>query len=156
LDVRRHFRRLLRSTRASVAVEAAFITPFLVLMIVGIVNFGGAIMARTELFNAVHAGLQFALAYPGDIDGMKGAALAASSSEHGAGSMTVSTSLSCHCIGSSTAVAGSCDTACTATGVDYQTATITASQTYTYLLTFPGFPTSVNLSESASIRNNNQ
>jgi len=155
VTIRQHFRRLKRSTQASVAVEAALIVPVLTLMVVGVINYGGAMIARTELFNAVHAGLQYALFYKTDLDGMKGAALTASSSESTAGSITVTTSATCYCR-SGPAEAGYCSGACgTSGGVDYQLATITASQTYSYLLKFPGFPTSITLSESASIRNTN-
>lgn len=155
---RLRLRRLLAARRGSIAVEAAFIVPVVVLMMIGVINYGGAMMARTELFNAVHAGLQYALIAPTNTSGMQTAVTNASSKEFGAGSITVTAAISCVCSGGGGTIASSCSTAAcpTASGGDgYQLATITATQTYNYLVKFPGFPTSVTFSETASIRNLN-
>ncbi|HVI89456.1 MAG TPA: TadE/TadG family type IV pilus assembly protein [Dongiaceae bacterium] len=149
----RLLRQLCRAQRGSVAVEAAFIAPVIIALLVGTINYGGVMLARTELFNAVHAGLQYALISPTDVDGMKTAAQNASSTETGAGTMTVTTANSCYCADGITVQASGCNGSCTG-GDSYQMATITASQDYSYLLHFPGFPTSTTLSETASVRNN--
>ncbi|HEX9448032.1 MAG TPA: TadE/TadG family type IV pilus assembly protein [Dongiaceae bacterium] len=146
-------RRLRRDVKGSIAVEAALILPVLTLLFVGAVDFGAAMMARTELFNAVHAGMLYALNHPDDLAKTKIAVQQASSTETGAGTMTVTATATCYCVGGAS-VSGSCTTAVCPGGVrdDYQIVNISATQTYTLLMNFPPLPSSVTLSENATVR----
>ncbi|HVJ32539.1 MAG TPA: TadE/TadG family type IV pilus assembly protein [Terriglobia bacterium] len=146
-------RRWRRDTRGSIAVEAALIIPMLTLLFTGAVDFGAAMMARTELFNAVHAGVLYSLVYPDDLAGAIKAVGQASSLETGADAISATATSSCRCKDGST-VSGSCSTAsaCSASGDDYQIINIVATQNYNLIISFPGLPRSVTLSENATVR----
>lgn len=149
-----HLIGILRGDRkGSIAVEAALIIPTLTFFFCGAVDFGAAMMARTELFNAVHAGMLYALSYPDGLTGVVTAVQQASSSETGAGTISATATSTCHCTDGTT-FAGSCSAsgACSASKDDYQIISITATQSYKLLISFPGLPSSVTLSENASVR----
>jgi Flp pilus assembly protein TadG len=147
---------LRRDASGSIALEAAFILPMLTLLFVGVIDFSGAILARTELFNAVHAGMLYSMSYPNDLTGIQTAVQHASSTETGAGAITVTATNACHCLGGGGTLAGNCTDANCATGDDYQMLNVTATQTYQLIVTFPGLPSSITLSENASLRTTNQ
>lgn len=152
-----HLRRWLTGdTRGSIAVEAALIIPLLTLLFAGAVDFGAAMMARTELFNAVHAGVLYALVYPDNLAGAITAVGQASSTEAGAGTISATATASCRCKDGTT-ISGSCSatSACSASKDDYQIINISATQNYNLLISFPGLPHSVTLKEDATVRTTN-
>jgi len=146
--------RFISSRRGSIAAEFALLAPLIVTLLICTINYGAAMMARTELFNAVRAGLQYGLIYPTNLTGMQTAVQNASSLETGAGTINVTATNSCYCK-DGTVIASNCTSASCGGGDDYQVATISATQTYSYLLQFPGFTTPITFSETASIRNSN-
>lgn len=154
---RRHSRikSYLRDAAGSIAVEAAILLPVLTLLFVGGVDFAGVMIARTELFNAIHAGMLYSMSYPNDLVGVQAAIQNASSTETGAGAINVTAANTCHCIGGST-IAGNCISANCTAGDDYQTLSLSATQNYQLMISFPGLPNSITLSENASVRTTNQ
>jgi Flp pilus assembly protein TadG len=152
------FRRpsLRRNACGSIAVEAVFILPMLTLLFVGVIDFSGAILARTELFNAVHAGMLYSMSYPNDLAGIQTAVQNASSKEAGAGNISVTATNACHCVGGAVTLPGNCTEANCVTGDDYQMLSVTATQSYQLMVAFPGLPSSITLTENASLRTTNQ
>lgn len=100
----------------SAAVEFAVTLPILVLIMVGIFDYGAAVNKSTKLNNGARAAAQYALYYPKDTAGTSsGAALAAQNATNDT-SMTVSSVTTvCNCIDSSTGVISGTSTSCTGT-----------------------------------------
>lgn len=117
----------------AVAAEFAVVLPILILLIVGLFDYGGAVVMSTKLESAARAGLQYAMKYPADAAGIVYAAQNATDDT----TMTVGTpTLFCTC-GSSTAAPVPCTSTCAAgTLRDY--VSLTTSQTYTPPVGFPG------------------
>ena len=64
----------LLGTAGAAAAEFAVTLPILVLIIVGVVDYGQAVNASTKLYSAARAGAQYALYHPGDSSGITSAA----------------------------------------------------------------------------------
>lgn len=150
---RRGFLSLIRSTSGAVAVEFALLLPVGVLIFMGIANLGPVMSIRSQLFSAARAGLQFALYQPDNIANIKTAVLTSTNApQTGANALNVTVTNQCYCNGSSTATAGSCSTALCSSTNNRQMVLIDVSRTYQAILVFPGFPSSFNLHETATIQ----
>jgi Flp pilus assembly protein TadG len=120
----------------SAAVEFAVTLPILVLVLIGIFDYGQAVNLSTKLQNGARAAAQYALYYPGDAAGTSSNAAKAAQNATNDTSMTVSSvSTTCKCIDSSTGVISTTSTSCTGTCATGSTLghflTVTTQQTFT-------------------------
>jgi Flp pilus assembly protein TadG len=123
------------------------ILPVLVLLIVGLFDYGGAVNTSTKLNSAARAGLQYAMKYPADTAGIVYAARNATSDT----TMTVGApSLFCTC-GSSTGAAVACGSTCAGTTLRYYVS-LSTTQTYTPVVRFLGIGGPLTMTGAAVIQ----
>lgn len=87
---------LLRCRNGASAVELALLTPLLLLLLVGVFDFGTAILRKMQLNNAATVGAQYAVLDDRNADGLQQAI--ANATELSGGDFTVATSRVCECL----------------------------------------------------------
>jgi Flp pilus assembly pilin Flp len=114
-----------RSERQGVvAVEYAFIIPFLLILVSGIVDLGFALSQSSSLSNAARAGAQYAMRFPSDTAGIK--QVVEQSVSFDPALLTIESKLTCECPdGSPTA----CNDVC-AGGAPNSFVSVSVSKTY--------------------------
>lgn len=129
-------------------VELALLLPVLLLFLVVAVDFGRAYSASMVVNSSASAGALYGVQNPGDVAGM---VLAAKLDVNSVLALTPTASFGCECADGSGAVA-SCLKAptCSSNIVNYVEVDISTS--YTPLLPYPGFPTSIPVNASARMR----
>ena len=130
-------------------VELALTLPLLLLLLFGAVDFGRAYYLAMEIAGAAHAGAEYGAQNPTDTTGMQAAARADAPDVPG---LTVTTpSYGCEC-SDGTLFSASCTTtpSCT-TNVVYRV-TVPVSVTYKPLIPWPMIPSSMTISNSATMR----
>lgn len=133
--------------RGAAAVEFALATPVLLACVLALADLGLAANERMRLISAVRAGAQYAMRNPSDAAGTTQAVLAAAAGLD-PGLVSVTLTQSCGCSdGSQVACAGTC-----LVGSVRSYVTVTASETYSFLVTYPGVGDSLALSANASFR----
>jgi Flp pilus assembly protein TadG len=142
----------LRDERGGSLVELAMTLPLFSLMLLGAVDFGRAYYSAIEVAGAAHAAAVYGSQNPTDTTGIKNAALddAANLSN-----LTVNTpTYGCECADGSS-YSASCSTTPTSCpnslNVVYRV-NVTVKETYTTLLPWPGVPSSLTFSSTASMR----
>jgi Flp pilus assembly protein TadG len=145
---------LLRSESGSSIIEAAVLTPVLLLLLLGAADFGHGYYLAEEVAAAAHSGAAYAIQNPGNISSdTTGIQTAAKDDAADVSNLTVATpTWGCECSDGSSYSAGcaSAPSSCTTNWV-YKV-TVTASANYTPLFPWPGIPTSIALSSSATMR----
>jgi Flp pilus assembly protein TadG len=136
---------------ASVA-EMALLLPILLLVLVGLIDFGRAYYLSTEVSAAASAGALYGsqnTTAAQDSTGIKAAALAGAPNVSG---MTVPTvSVVCECSGSTASV--SCSSpGCSSSSHMIEWLTVGTSATYKPLFPYPGIPSSITLAGQATLR----
>jgi Flp pilus assembly protein TadG len=129
----------------SAAVEFAISLPILLLIVIGIFDYGQAVNLATKLQNGARAAAQYALYYPGDAAGTTSNAAKAAQNATNDTSMTVSAvSTTCYCIDSSTGVISTTATSCTGTCAAGSTLghflTVTTQETFTPTINISRLP----------------
>lgn len=81
--------------RGAVAVEFAFATPILLLLLSGAIDLGLALNQSSSLTNAARAGAQYAMRFPSDSEGI--AQVVAKAVNYDSSTLTISSSLTCEC-----------------------------------------------------------
>lgn len=100
-------RRFVRDQSGASAIEFAFATPFVLLLLSGAIDLGLALNQSSSLSNAARAGAQYAMRFPSDSDGIKQAVTKAVNFE--ASTLTISSQLTCECAdGSAVACTDTC------------------------------------------------
>jgi uncharacterized membrane protein len=145
---------LARDLRANSMVETAFVMPVLVLLLLGVFDFGRAYYYGVEVSSAAHAAAVYGIHNVSDTAGMT---TAAQLDAPDIPSLTVSPSYGCECFDGSakssscTAPPATCaEGATTENYVNY--VQVTASATYTPILVYPGLPKTFTLTGSAYMR----
>ena len=153
-----------RTEAGSAAVEFAISLPLLVLIIIGIFDYGKAVNLSTKLQNGARAAAQYALYYPGDASGTSSNAATAAQTATNDSNMTVSSlSTTCYCIDSGTGVISAtstaCNSACGAGTTLGHFLTVTTQETFTPTINISRLPvigstgiTSLTLTGSARIQ----
>lgn len=128
--------------------ETALVAPILLLLVAGAVDFGRACTVAIEVEDAAHAGALYGEQNPTDSAGMKEAALNEVPDLSG---LTATAAYGCECSDGSSPVP-SCTTipVCTYNYVDY--VSVTATVQLSPLVTYPGLPSSLNLSSTSRLR----
>lgn len=143
---------LWRGTEGVSAVELAFAMPFLALLIIGMVDYGTAFVRSMALGNAVHAGVQYAMARPplmgGDLTGIRQTVLdAAPAPKIGTHDPDVRTVCACNPSDTTFFVCG------TGGGCDELVyLQITLTEQYPLILSYPGFSSPITLNKMGVLR----
>lgn len=145
----------LRSVHASVVsecgsslVELALMLPFLVLLLLGIVDFGRAYYLSVEVNNAAHTGALYGTQNSTDTTGMQNAATGDAPDVSG---IAATATYGCECSDGSNPVANcTSPPTCAVNVVNY--VQVTTSATYKPLFPWPGIPSSLTLQGSARLR----
>lgn len=140
-----------RSQDGASLVEMALVTPVLLLILLGTVEFGRVWYLDNEMAGAAQAGAVYGSQYPKDTSGMQNVAKDDASDVSSASdisNLTASAAWGCEC-SDGTQASASCSTkpsGCTYNVVDYVTVTISA--TYTPMLPWPGLPSTIPISQT--------
>lgn len=139
---------LLRGEHGGSLVEIALLVPLLVVLLFAAVDLGRALYLSQELAGAAHAAAMYGAQHPADTAGMT---TAAQDGAPDVPNLSVGTpTYGCECA-DGTAYSASCAVQPSCTDrVDR--VNVTVSGTYTPLLHWPGFLSSMSLSSSASMR----
>ena len=136
-----------RRESGSALVEFALVSPLLLVILLGAIDFGRVSYAAMALTNAARAGAQYgaqSLATSTDYSGMQAAAIRSSSLD--IAGMTAAASRRCECAGSAQACNGTC-----LTTLRIYVMVTTAKDFFT-ITHLPGYPHSLSLSRSAILR----
>ncbi|MEP6601891.1 MAG: TadE/TadG family type IV pilus assembly protein [Nitrospirota bacterium] len=146
--VRRGFRRLPGSTTGGAALELAVIFPILLLLLIGVIDYGRAFFTAIVVTNAARAGAEYGArdpAYSSDTAAMRIFA-EADGQETG---VQASARRYCEC---GAGVANASCNACPGGAAPDVYAEVTARKTVTMFLRYPGLPSSINISRKMSFR----
>lgn len=147
----RCLRPLARSDAGAAALELAVVLPVLILLAIGVADFGRAFFAGITVANAAHAGALYGSQSTGTAGDFAGINAAATADGTDAG-VTASSSFFCRCPSSTSDV--SCAITCTSGGYINPELFIrvTASRTVGFILRYPGLPSSVAVTRTAIMR----
>ena len=157
-----HKRRRIRLARSGQSiVEVALMLPFLLLLLLGVIEVGRFLYIGILVGNAARAGAAYGTQSLVKSVDTAGIAVAADNdfqnNGQSVGNLTVASSVSCGCDSSGTITTA----ACTGTGAGTcaagqwaVTVSVTASGTFNALFNYPGIPTSISLSKTAVMRVN--
>jgi Flp pilus assembly protein TadG len=141
-------RSIIRSECGSSLIEMAFIMPLLLLILFGVVDFGRAYYLAIEVAGASRAGAVYGSQYPTDTTGMTNATTLNAPDVPG---ISGAPSWGCECSDGSNQVASCSSIPSCSTNIVYYV-TVKASAPYRPLFPWPGIPTSIPLSNSATMR----
>jgi Flp pilus assembly protein TadG len=123
--------RIAGNERGSAAISFAFTLPLLMMIVVGLIDFGSQMVNTTALRNAARAAAQYARVKPQDSAGIRSVAIQAGKLDPT--TLGVKTTLSCEC---SPGVQVQCTTQCT--GVAMQKfVTVEVSQAFDPIIPYP-------------------
>ena len=119
-------------------------------MLIGLIDFGGAIHERMQLTSAARAGVQFALQSSGNVDDTAGILLAVSrAGELVDADITITTFQFCGCPDGS---AASCGGTCGGGGQAGTYVSVTVVEQFKTLFTYPGISNPISLQGEAVFR----
>jgi Flp pilus assembly protein TadG len=140
---------ILRSECGTSLVELAIMLPVLLLIFLGIVDFGRAYYLAPEVAGAANAAAIYGSAYPTDLTGM---AKAAALNAPDVSGLTTTTGWGCECSdGTNQLVNCSPSTPTCSVNVVYYV-TVTTSATFTPLIPWPGIPSPMTISRTTMMR----
>ena len=148
---------LCKADHGASLVELALVTPILFLLLMGAVDFGRAYYVGLEVADAAHAGAEYGSQNPSNIAGITAAA---TQSAPNLPNLTVTApTWGCECSDGSSYTA-SCTTTptCTETAIRGSNVVnrvqVTTSSAYTTVIPWPFIPSSITLSDTATVRGN--
>ena len=147
--------RLGKCEHGSPATEFALLAPVLLIMTVGVIDYGLVVRAKSEVEAAARAGLQKGFGDMWNHDSITAAAKETLSTDPAIQeTATVDVSPSCYCDGTLTASGDDCtkDTTCGGGGTLTHYLTVTVAKTHETLLDYYAFPQELNLTGSATAR----
>jgi len=142
---------LCRSERGGALVELAVVLPVLVLIAIGVMDYGRVYYTSVTVANAARAGAEWG-AYGKAGSSTDDANIQNFAKIEGAeaGTLTVTSSHVCRC--SPTGGTVSCANSCGGYGAPQVYVTATATKSVALILRYPGLPASVTISRSATFR----
>ena len=166
---RTHGRHLAQSGQA--LIELAFVVPLLLILLLGVIEVGRYAYIAILVGNAAHAGASYGAQskqQSNDTTGIQNAAYfdfaggntsSSTNNSLAPGTLTITSSTSCGCdSGGATTAAPSCDITvysnagtCAGTSRWVVVVNVTANGTFTALFNYPGIPSSLVISRSASL-----
>ena len=129
-------------------VEVALVMPFLLLLLLGAIDFGRAYYLAMEVAGAAHAGAEYGSQNPTDTTGIKAAAKADAPDLPG---LVSTPTYGCEC-SDGTSFSLNCGTKPTCTNNVVYRVQVRVSATYTSWFPWPGIPANISLSSSATMR----
>ncbi|WP_374384141.1 TadE/TadG family type IV pilus assembly protein [Dongia sp.] len=148
-------KRFLRDNSGSPAVEFALTAPILLMLTCGLIDFGLAVRAKSDIEAAARAGLQKGFGNIWDKDAISVAVKNAYSTDTAKqDNVTVDSFASCYCDGSMTGSGDSCTKTTTCGGGGYPDyyLTVNVTEQYSMLLDYFLFPDTLSLSANAMAR----
>ena len=139
--------RLFGDVRGVSAVEFALTAPMLIVAAIALADFGLAVNEKMRLESAARAGAQAGFSSAGNVAAMQTATLAATGLNPS--SVTVAATSYCGCANGSVI---SCSTTCSDGSTIRTYVSVSVTETYPLLLSYPGFSSPVTLSASSSLR----
>jgi len=129
----------------------ALLTPFLVTLLIGIIELGRFSYYSILVANAARAGAQYGAQNLGTAADTTGIKNAASQDGQSLAALTISSAQQCGCSGSS--LSSACPaTNCTAPGHPLVYVQVTVSATFSSLFNYPGMPKTLSLSSVSTMR----
>jgi Flp pilus assembly protein TadG len=147
--VGRSLLRLRRSSKGGAALELAVVFPLLLLLIVGVVDYGRMYFTSVTVANAARAGAEYGV--QGGIQSMDTVAqktIAKSDGAEAAGTLWIKPRVYCQCGGT----ANACASVCSGGAAPDVFIEITATDTISTLLPYPGLPTRIPIVRKATFR----
>lgn len=144
---RRWSRRTARCCTGSALVEFALVSPLLLVILLGAIDFGRVSYDAMALTNAARAGAQYgsqSVALSNDTAGMQAAAISSSSLD--VADMSAAASRRCECAGTAQA----CNGTCVSTLRIY--VMVTTTKVFSTITQFPGFPHTITLTRASHMR----
>ena len=140
---------LRRSESGSAVVELAVVFPILALLALGVCEFGRLYYTAIAVAGAARAGAQYGA--QSTLTSIDSASMnqAARNEAVDVGNVAVSSSRFCRCPDGSTP---SCTGSCAGFGGPEVFVRVSASKTVTFLMTYPGLPSSIPMSRTATLR----
>jgi Flp pilus assembly protein TadG len=157
----RTWRGILRSQSGQSLVELAFLTPVLLLLLIGTVELGRYTSLSILMGNAARAGAEYGAqntTTAGDSGGIKTAAMADLKDISGFKTQpTVTSTFVCGCDNGGTIIPspetnGACKTSCNANSHLVTSVQVTVTGTFTSMFNYPGIPTSLIITSTATER----
>ena len=140
-------RRLGCASRGQSAAEFAMVAPVLLLLLVGVADFGRVFYTAIELNNAARAGTQYGIQSPANGADIAGMVQAAENDASDISGLTATASEYCECPDGTTQACSSTPCADMRVYVEVDT-----SATFNTLLDYPGVPASVSLKGKSVVR----
>jgi Flp pilus assembly protein TadG len=142
---------MLTDETGSSLVEMALLLPVLILLLMGVADFGRAYYLAIEVSHAASSAALYGSQYPTDLVGMQNAAVLDAPDVPGFSTASVVATYGCECSDGSSAIAGCTTTPnCASNAVAYVQVNTTA--TYSAMLPYPGIPSPLTLRGSARMR----
>lgn len=130
-------------------VEVALALPVLLALLLGVVDFGRAYYLAMEVAGAAHAGAEYGIQAPSDSTGIKAAAKADAPDVP---NLTVATPVfGCECSDGTSYSTGCANKPTCTTNVVYSVK-VTVSASYKTMFPWPGLPSTMQISNSATMR----
>jgi Flp pilus assembly protein TadG len=141
-----------KSENGGALVELAVVLPILILIAVGVMDYGRVYYTSITVVNAARAGAEWgAYGMTGSMTNDAKIQSFAQLEGAEAGTINVTSSHVCRC--SPNGSATSCTTSCGGYGNPQVYVTATATKTVSLLLRYPGLPATITISRSATFRN---
>lgn len=138
-----------KNDNGSSLVELSLVAPFLILLLLGAVDFGRAYFLGMEVAGAAHAGAEYGAQNPTDTTGIR---TAATNDAPDVPNLTIATpTYGCEC-SDGTSYSASCSTTPTCSSNVVYRVKVTATATYSPWFPWPGIPSSMTLTNSAIMR----
>jgi len=153
-------RRHLRSESGAALVELAVTMPLLAIVLVGTIDFGRAFRTAMIVTNAARAGAQFgshSLTRSGDTAGIEAARDGVFSANGITPDAEPAPVRTCECVNDSAGSSGvvACSTTCSSGEHLVVSVGVTAVATFSMVSPFPGLPSNITITRSATMRVNN-
>lgn len=150
--MKRHESDLLRADHGASLVEMALLLPLFMLILFGAIDFGRACYMAIEIAGAARAGALYGSKSPSDTTGMK--TVIQDAAPDVAANLSVGTpTCSVECPDGTNLTAGCTTKPACSNGLSYvYLVNVTVTGTYSPLLPWPGIPSSISFSSSASMR----
>ena len=139
---------LRRSEKGSAMVELAVVLPVLILIAIGVMDYGRVYFTSVAVANAARAGAEWGASEPGNQTQFTKMEDFAKLDGAEAAPITVTASRVCRCGGTTVL----CSATCGGYGVPRVFIQVTASKVVTMLLNYPGLPPTVTVSRTATFR----
>ncbi len=136
-------RSFVRCLRAAVAVELALLAPVLMLMLIGVIDFGGAVYERMQLTSAARAGVQFASQSADNVDDAAGILQAVQNAGSLDAPVTITTTQFCSC--AADGAAATCGDTCSSGAPAGTYVMITVVEQYKTIFSYPGLGNPITL-----------